>query len=87
MSQISTGTEKQALIIALNKLLEQLPEQQVKEVKNFAEYLEFKTEDMLLQRGIETLAITSGSFDFLNDEEDLYDDSDCIEIYNHDAKK
>lgn len=81
MSQISTGTEKQAIIIALNQLLEQLPEEQVKEVKNFAEYLELKTEEMLLQKGIETLAITSGSFDFLNDEEDLYDDSDLVEKF------
>ena len=36
-------------------------------------------EDRILMEGIQKLAMRSGSFDFLAEEEELYSDSDIIE--------
>ena len=61
--------------------LSKLPDQKIREVADFAEFLLSKSEDLLLVEGIQKLANESKSFDFLKDEEDLYTLADLKEIY------
>lgn len=61
--------------------LSRLPDQKLKEVSDFAEFLLNKMEDRNLTEGIQKLAADSKSFKFLEDEEDLYSSTDLKEIY------
>ena len=61
--------------------LEKLPDQKIKEVSDFAEFLLSKSDDMLLTEGIQKLAAESKSFEFLKDAEDIYTSDDLKEIY------
>lgn len=61
--------------------LSKLPDQKLKEVSDFAEFLLSKIEDRSLTDGIQQLAADSKSFKFLEDEEDLYSTSDLKETY------
>jgi hypothetical protein len=61
--------------------LSKLPDQKLKEVSDFAEFLLSKIEDRNLTEGIQKLAADSKSFKFLEDEEDLYSASDLKETY------
>lgn len=61
--------------------ISKLPDQKLKEVSDFAEFLLNKMEDRDLVEGIQKLAVESKSFEFLEDEEDLYSTTDLKEIY------
>jgi hypothetical protein len=61
--------------------LSKLPNQKLKEVSDFAEFLLNKIEERNLTEGIQKLAADSKSFKFLEDEEDLYSTSDLKETY------
>ncbi len=61
--------------------LSKLPTQKLKEVSDFAEFLLSKLEDRLLTEGIQKLTNSSKSFQFLEDEEDLYSEADLKEKY------
>ncbi|GAB2781480.1 hypothetical protein GCM10027275_26470 [Rhabdobacter roseus] len=61
--------------------LSKLPDQNVKEVSDFAEFLVSKLEDRLLTEGIQQLVTKSQSFQFLEEEEDLYTEADLKEKY------
>ena len=61
--------------------LSRLPQGKIKEVSDFAEYILKKHEEEVLQKGIENLASHTGSFDFLNEEEELYTYEDLREKY------
>ncbi|WP_114781426.1 DUF2281 domain-containing protein [Botryobacter ruber] len=61
--------------------LSRLPDQKLKEVSDFAEFLLNKLEDRNLVEGIKQVAADSTSFKFLEDEEDLYSASDLKERY------
>jgi hypothetical protein len=61
--------------------LSKLPDQKLKEVSDFTEFLLSKIEDKNLTEGIKKLAADSKSFKFLEDEEDLYTAADLKEIY------
>ena len=61
--------------------LEQLPEEKISEVVDFASYILKKHEETVLQNGIEQLVETSTAFAFLHDEEDLYTLDDLKERY------
>lgn len=61
--------------------LSKLPDQKLKEVSDFAEFLLNKIEERNLTEGIQKLATESNSFKFLEDEEDLYSTSDLKETY------
>ena len=56
--------------------LTKLPERELKEVSDFAEFLIHKIEDHLMTQGIQKLAMDSKSFSFLEEEEELYSKSD-----------
>ncbi len=52
--------------------LQKLPEDKVNEIAEFADFLLKKYEEQFLQKGIEILVSESESFEFLQEEEDLY---------------
>ena len=64
--------DRQIVIEKTIKYLNLLPENKAEEVLDYIEYLYNKTEDALLTEGITRLAAQSKSFEFLNDEEDIY---------------
>jgi len=61
--------------------LTRLPDQKLREVSDFAEFLINKIEDRLITEGIQKLTSDSQSFKFLEKEEDLYSKSDLKEVY------
>ena len=56
-----------------------LPDWRLKEVSDYVDFLIKSFDDKELTDGIMKLASESKSFDFLNDEEETYDESDIIE--------
>jgi hypothetical protein len=65
----------------LNKI-RQLPDAKIKEINDFADFLLSKIDDKIIQEGIHKLTSESKTFEFLNDEDDLYTVNDLKERYN-----
>ena len=61
--------------------LSKLPDQKLKEVSDFVEFLLEKTEDTILTEGIKRLANQAKTFKFLEEDDDLYTVNDLKEIY------
>jgi hypothetical protein len=61
--------------------LAKLPDQKLKEVSDFAEFLLNKIEKQLMTEGIQKLVSDSKAFKFLEEEEDLYSIDDLKERY------
>ncbi|MEI8204791.1 MAG: hypothetical protein WCH34_17360 [Bacteroidota bacterium] len=61
--------------------LTQLPQEKAVEIADFADFILKKYNEVMLQKGIEKLVSDSKSFDFLNNEEELYHLSDLKERY------
>ena len=72
---------KESLISHVFKILSQLPEDKVKEVSAFADYLLKKKDEYEIQEGIQNLINESESFDFLKDEEGLYSEEDLKKTF------
>jgi len=72
---------KKNLINRTVKTLQKLPKEKVHEIADYADFVFKKHEGQILQKGLETLVSQSESFEFLHDEEDLYDESDLKEKY------
>lgn len=54
-----------------------LPDSELQEVSDFADFLLSKNEDKILLDGIQKLTSDSKTFEYLKDEEDLYSVNDC----------
>ena len=63
------------------KTLSKLPQEKVREISDFADFIMKKHEEETLQKGIEKLVSHSKSFDFLNEEEELYSQDDLKEKF------
>ena len=61
--------------------LAKLPDQKLKEVSDFAEFLLNRIKNQLMTEGIQELVSDSKSFKFLESEEDLYTVKDLKERY------
>ena len=61
--------------------IRQLPDTKIQEINDFAEFLLSKIDDKIILENIGKLSSDSKSFDFLRDEEDLYDVNDLKERY------
>lgn len=61
--------------------INQLPEEKISEVVDFASFVLKRYEETQLQRGIERLVETSDAFAFLHNDEDLYTLDDLKERY------
>ena len=59
-----------------------LPEEKAEEISHFAEFVMKKFEEHQISNGIHKIASTSSSFEFLEQEEDIYTESDFKEVYN-----
>lgn len=65
---------------AVNKI-RKLPDTKIQEINDFADFLLSKIDDSIILDGIKELTSKSKSFDFLNSEEDLYNEEDLKERY------
>lgn len=73
--------ERETLINNALQKIRRLPNVEIQEVNDFADALLRKIDDKTLVKNSQTLSSASKAFDFLNDEEELYDESDLIERY------
>lgn len=73
-------TRKRLIELTIDKL-SRLPEQKIQEVSDFTEFLLNKMDDRSLTEGIQKLTVQSKSFEFLEDEEEIYSKSDLKEVY------
>lgn len=73
---------KKELIEKTVLTLERLPEEKIVEVSDFADFVLQKNEDNLLLQGIAQLTAQSKSYEFLEDDEELYTLNDIKETYN-----
>jgi hypothetical protein len=72
---------RQALIQRTIENLSKLPNPKLKEVADFAEFLLSKIDDAMITKGVQDLNSSSQSFQFLENEEDLYTEDDLKEKY------
>jgi len=72
---------REAIIQKTIMTLNMLPDEKAGEVADFADYILKKHEENTLQNGIERLVERSDTFQFLNDDEDLYSADDIKEKY------
>jgi hypothetical protein len=72
---------KETLIKKTFNTLSKLPQDKVKEVSDFADFILKKYDEEIMQKGIEKLVSSSKTYDFLKDEEDLYTVEDLKETY------
>jgi hypothetical protein len=63
------------------KKLRQLSDSRIQEVSDYVSFLSSKIDDKIISEGIKTLTSSSKSYEFLNDEEELYQVSDIKEKY------
>jgi hypothetical protein len=61
--------------------LKVLPDDKLKEVLDFADFVLKKYEEVILQQGIQKLQENSETFSFLNEEENLYSLKDIKEKF------
>lgn len=73
---------KQTIIERTIHAINQLPLNKAEEISDFADFIIKRYEEQLLTQGIQQLASEGQTFDFLNQEEDLYSVSDLKEVYN-----
>ena len=73
---------RQAIIQRTVNAINQLPENKAEEISDFADFVTKRYEEYQLTQCIQTLTANSNAFDFLNDDEDLYSESDLKEVYN-----
>ncbi len=72
---------REILIKRTLKALSKLPEDKIQEVHDFADFILKKYDEEALQKGIEYLVSESETFDFLNEEDELYSQDDLKEKY------
>ena len=72
---------RETLIKNIVNKINKLPDSEIIEVSDFTDFLICKIEDQILTKGIEEVISKSKSFDFLNEEEDLYTVKDLKERY------
>lgn len=73
---------KKDLLNLTIKKIQELPEDKIREVNDFVEFLLRRREEYIIDEGIKQLVSTSQSFGFLQEEEDIYTVNDLKEKYN-----
>ena len=62
--------------------MQQMPNEKLREMNDFAEFLLMKIDDQILRQGIQELTSNSKAFGYLNDDDDdLYSVNDLKEKY------
>lgn len=73
---------KQTIIERTIHAINQLPLNKAEEIADFVDFIIKRYEEQQLTQGIQQLFAEGQTFDFLNEEEDLYSVSDLKEVYN-----
>jgi len=73
--------DRRALIDNTVNKIKKLPDKKIKEVNDFTDFLLSKIDEQLIQEGILTIMTDSDSFDFLEEDEDIYSIDDLKERY------
>ena len=73
--------DKQGLIEASVLKMNKLPKGKLQEVGDFIDFLLNKIENETLDRGIQKLTEDSSAFDYLKEDEELYNESDLKEKF------
>lgn len=74
--------DRQRIIDKTAKKISLLSNRRLKEVEDYVDFLLNRNEDQRLLSDIKNIMSDSESYDFLEEEEELYSDSDLIEKYN-----
>lgn len=72
---------KRSIIEHTIEIIKQLPEEKALEISRFADFILKQYEESYLSKSIEKAVEDSESFNFLNEEEELYTLSDCKKVY------
>lgn len=73
---------RQAIIERTIRTINELPDEKVQEVSDFADFVIRKYEEVLLAEGIQKMTANSQTFDFLTNEEEIYTEADLKVVYN-----
>ncbi len=73
---------RKAILERTIRAINKLPEDKAEEISTFAEFVMKQYEEHQLSSEIHSMVTNSTAFDFLNEEEDLYTESDLKEVYN-----
>jgi hypothetical protein len=72
---------REAIIQRTIQALEALPKDKAEEVSDFADFMLKKYEELTLQEGMQILQSDSETFQFLNEDEELYSIADIKEKF------
>jgi hypothetical protein len=72
---------REAIIERTIQIINQLPEDKVLEIADFADFIIKKYEEQLLTDNIQKVVVESETFNFLNEEDSIYSVSDLKERY------
>ena len=72
---------RQLIIERTVKAINLLPEDKAEEISDFADFVYKRFEEQRLTDAILQIASQSETFEFLQDEEDLYSEADLKEVY------
>ena len=73
---------KKAIIERTINIINQLPESKAEEISDFADFVIKRYEEKTLTEGIQKIISDSESFNFLNNEEDIYSEKDLKLIFS-----
>ena len=73
---------RQAIIQKTVNAINYLPESKAEEISDFADFVIKKYEEQMLNNGIKKILSQGNTFDFLENEEDIYSIADLKETYN-----
>lgn len=73
---------KQAIVEHTIKAIESLPVEKAEEISDFADFLIKRHEEQSLMQGIQKITSDTASFQFLQEEEEVYSIQDLKEVYN-----
>jgi len=68
--------EREVLMKKTIHKIKQLPTTRIQEVNDFVEFIARRTEDALITEGLQQLSSSGQTYDFLNDEPELYSVND-----------
>jgi hypothetical protein len=68
--------EREVLVKRMVGKIERLPTSRVQELNDFMEFIIRRTDDALITKGMQQMAVSSKVFDFLDNEPELYSVND-----------
>ncbi|MEI6509069.1 MAG: hypothetical protein WCO54_11345 [Bacteroidota bacterium] len=73
---------RETIIQRTLEVLSKLPNERANEIADFADYIMKKYEEEILQNGIQKLTADSKTFEYLQNDENIYTLNDVKERYN-----